>query len=43
MDGEIDGRGGERLKGGKIDKTEITQLREKIMCTIIDKQFVSPA
>lgn len=54
MDGWIDARaeGGERkrhrvaerrLKDVEIDKMEIRQLREKIMCTIIDKQFESPA
>lgn len=32
-----------RLKDVEIDKMEIRQLREKIMCTIIDKQFESPA
>lgn len=31
-----------RLKDGEIDKMEIRQLREEIMCTIIDKQFKSP-
>lgn len=31
-----------RLKDAEIDKMEIRQLREKIMCTIIDKQFESP-
>lgn len=31
-----------RLKDVEIDKMEIQQLREKIMCTIIDKQFESP-
>lgn len=54
MDGRIDARAeiGERkrhrvaerrLKDVEIDKMEIRQLREKIMCTIIDKQFESPA
>lgn len=31
-----------RLKDAEIDKMEIRQLKEKIMCTIIDKQFESP-
>lgn len=32
-----------RLKDVGIDKMEIRQQREKIMCTIIDKQFESTA
>ncbi len=32
-----------RLKDVEIDKMEIRQLREKIMCTIIDKLFESQA
>lgn len=31
-----------RLKDAELDKMEIRQLKEKIMCTIIDKQFESP-
>lgn len=32
-----------RLKDVEIGKMEIRQLSEKIMCTIIDKQFESSA